>query len=268
MAAGDFWDDPNRHHVLARFALLDRVKAASQTADSLLERYERGVRGHARQYSRDLAARLALQLHLVDHGIRDALSDAPVEVVVAIDPAMESGGDARTARQWCERIAAMYSDWATLRRMHLTRVNDRRSDLPLLVISGFGAHSVLSNEVGLHVLETDAPGARGGGGIVTRIVARVRVAPTTGAKPGVTAGTDRTLGVGRADHGGTESDSLTHALGTQPASAFVVRRYRFEPSPLVRDARRGWRSGRVRDVMAGNFDLFSGSSAESEAGAR
>jgi ATP-dependent Clp protease ATP-binding subunit ClpC len=266
MAATDFWDDPKRHHVLARFALMDRVKAAAQTVDSLLERYTRGARGG--QYSRDLAARLALQLHLVDHGIRDALSDAPVEVVVAVDPAMEGGGDARTVRQWCEQIAAMYSEWATRRRMHLTRVNDRRSELPLLVISGFGAHSVLSNEVGLHVLETDTVGARGGGAIVTRIVARVRVAPTTGAKPQVTAPVDRNLAGGRADHGGAESDGLAHALGAQPASAFVVRRYRFEPSPLVRDARRGWRSGRVRDVMAGNFDLFSASAAESEAGAR
>ena len=72
MSASDFWDDPKRHHVLARFALLDRVKAAAETASSLLERYQRGVRGRAAQYSRDLAGRLALQLHLVELGIRDA----------------------------------------------------------------------------------------------------------------------------------------------------------------------------------------------------
>lgn len=83
--------------------------------DSLIERYLRSARGQSAQYSRDLAGRLALQLHLVDHGIRDALTDA---------------------------------------------------------------------------------------------------------------------------------------------------------SPLVRDARRGWRSGRVRDVMAGNFDLLSDASPEGEAGAR
>jgi ATP-dependent Clp protease ATP-binding subunit ClpC len=138
--------------------------------------------------------------------------------------------------------------------------------VPLLVISGFGAHRVLSNEAGLHVLETDTVGTRGSGAVVTRIVARVRVASTTGATSRV--GAERNLGGGRADPSGVESDALTHALGTQPASAFVVRRYRFEPSPLVRDARRGWRSGRVRDVMAGNFDLFSASSVEGEAGAR
>jgi ATP-dependent Clp protease ATP-binding subunit ClpC len=251
MSEGDFWDDPKRHHVLARFALMDRVKAAAQTADALLERYRRGVRGHPGQYSRDLAGRLALQLFLVDHGIRDALLDAPVEVVVAIDPAMETGGDARSARQWCVQISEMYCQWAVHRRMQLTRVNDRRSELPLLVISGFGAHAVLSKEVGLHVLESEVEGPRGGG-IVNRIVGRVRVAPTTGAKP----------------QPGPDAETLTRALAAEPASAFVVRRYRFEPSPLVRDARRGWRSGRVREVMAGHFDLFSAGSAESEASAR
>jgi hypothetical protein len=230
----------------------------------LMERYLRGVRGHA-QYSRDLASRLALQLYVIDHGIRDALQDAPVEVVVAIDPAMESGGDARSAKQWCEQISEMYCRWAAHRRMHLTRVSDRRSDLPLLVVSGFGAHAVLSREVGLHVLESDVPGTRGGG-VVNRTVARVRVAPTTGAA--LSANASPSSREARAQSGSSESETLNRALAAEPASAFVVRRYRFEPSPLVRDARRGWRSGRVREVMAGHFDLFSGGAAESEAGAR
>jgi ATP-dependent Clp protease ATP-binding subunit ClpC len=250
MAASDFWDDPKRHPVLARYALMDRVKAAAQTADSLMERYLRGVRGHPSQFSRDLASRLALQLYLVEHGIRDALKDVSVEVVVAVDPAMEAGGDARSVRQWCEQISTMYSQWAARRRMHVTKVHDPRSDLPLLVISGFGAHTVLAQEAGLHVLESEAGSGRGS--VVTRIVARVRVAPTASANAHATAG----------------SESFIQALAAEPASTFVVRRYRFEPSPLVRDARRGWRSGRVRDVMAGNFDLFSGKAPESEAGAR
>lgn len=223
MAAGDFWDDPRRHQVLVRFALMDRVKAAAHTVESLMERYQRGARGQTGQFSRDLAGRLALQLYLVEHGIRDTLTDAPVEVVVAIDPAMESGEDVRGARAWCERVLEMYCEWAVQRRMHLSREKDSRSELPLLVISGFGAHAVLSDEAGLHVMES--------GSGASRMVARVRVATT--------------------------KDTLDQA-----GSAYVVRRYRFEPSPLVRDARRGWRSGRVSEVMAGNFDLLNGGTAE------
>jgi hypothetical protein len=102
------------------------------------------------------------------------------------------------------------------------------------------------------VQEIETPGTRGGA-VVSRVVARVRVAPTAGAT---------------SQHQESDSDALVRALSAEAASAYVVRRYRFEPSPLVRDARRGWRSGRVREVMAGNFDLFSAGAAESEAGAR
>ena len=35
----------------------------------------------------------------------------------------------------------------------------------------------------------------------------------------------------------------------------IVRRYRERPTPLVRDAVRNWRTGRVDAVLAGGFDL-------------
>jgi hypothetical protein len=37
----------------------------------------------------------------------------------------------------------------------------------------------------------------------------------------------------------------------------VVRRYRGEPSPLVRDMTAGWRSGRFDAVLRGDFDLIA-----------
>jgi hypothetical protein len=46
------------------------------------------------------------------------------------------------------------------------------------------------------------------------------------------------------------------ALAGAPApAATIVRRYRGTPSPLVRDAVRGWRTGRLERVLAGDFDL-------------
>ena len=36
----------------------------------------------------------------------------------------------------------------------------------------------------------------------------------------------------------------------------VVRRYRRDPSPLVRDSIRHWRSGRLDAVLAGSFDVL------------
>ena len=48
----------------------------------------------------------------------------------------------------------------------------------------------------------------------------------------------------------------TAALSGTPVSTTVVRRYREQPSPLVRDSVRNWRTGRVDRVLAGDFDLF------------
>lgn len=36
----------------------------------------------------------------------------------------------------------------------------------------------------------------------------------------------------------------------------IVRYYRDTPSPLVRDANRKWRTGRLDLILDGNFDLF------------
>jgi hypothetical protein len=35
-----------------------------------------------------------------------------------------------------------------------------------------------------------------------------------------------------------------------------VRRYRLEPSPLIRDVRGRWRTGRAELVLGGQFDLL------------
>ena len=37
----------------------------------------------------------------------------------------------------------------------------------------------------------------------------------------------------------------------------IARSYREEPSPLVRDSARGWRSGRPERVLDGDFDLIT-----------
>ena len=45
-------------------------------------------------------------------------------------------------------------------------------------------------------------------------------------------------------------------LAAVPAPNVVVRRYRTGPSPLVRDSARGYRTGNLEQVLAGEFDLY------------
>jgi len=87
-------------------------------------------------------------------------------------------------------------------------------------VSGFAALRTLAPEDGLHVLEI--PDGRGG---YDRRRVRVTVTAEGADEPAA-------------------------------ARATIVRRYRERPTPLVRDAVRGWRTGRLESVLSGGFDLI------------
>ncbi len=236
MLAPVFWSRPDRYETLARLALMDRVKVAMTTAASLRARLGKGI-DRTGKYSRSLAGRIALQLYLVGQGIRDVMEVAPIEVVLEVEPAFEKG-DAQGKRQWCLQLVSMYRAWAGKRHMQLQELalTDPRR-MPLLLISGFGAHRLLQQEVGLHVLETEDEQHAG------RLAARVRLAV--------------------APLGETPPEKLRAALleriGLAPQPHRVVRRYRRGASPLVRDMHGSWRSGKLDVVLRGDFDLIAAS---------
>jgi ATP-dependent Clp protease ATP-binding subunit ClpC len=237
MSAPGFWSRTDRHATLARLALMDRVKAAMATADALRGRLSKGAERSGRS-SRELVGRLALQLHLLKEGVRDVHEQSPVEVALQIEPALERG-EREATRDWCARVLDMYRRWAHNRHMQLTELEGLPGGLPLLVISGFGAHRTLAREAGLHVLEAGDGKGRG------RATARVRLAATPlGDMP---EGRLRAL--------------LLEALQTSAPPHAVVRRYRPEPSPLVRSMNGGWRTGRLEAVLGGDFDLIAASLA-------
>jgi ATP-dependent Clp protease ATP-binding subunit ClpC len=88
-----------------------------------------------------------------------------------------------------------------------------------LAVSGLGAFTILAPEHGLHVLETPRDSRS-----FDRLTVRVSV----------------------------EAPDHTPAAAPQT----IVRRYRETPSPLVRDAVRGWRTGRLDRVLGGDFDVI------------
>src|SRR5262249_20494776 len=88
MQRTDFWNQPDRQAILSRFEVMDRVKAAATSARGLAARLDRSATA-SRRYSRDLVARLASQLFVVGHGLEDAMTDAPVEVVISVQPVLD-----------------------------------------------------------------------------------------------------------------------------------------------------------------------------------
>ena len=230
-----FWDRADRFRTLARFALMDRVKAAIGTARGLEGRLSRST-GPSGRYSKDLVARLASQLYVIQHGIDDALLDAAVEVVLTVQPVLDAAPDAATGR-WCERLLDMYRRWASRRHMQWEEIPSTSSSPTMAVVSGFGAARILAGEAGLHVLEYGSSNEES-----ARAVARVRMAQTPASVPHEQAD-KRTV--------------LASELNKVPAPASVVRRYRLESSPLIRDVTHGWRTGRTALVMEGHFDLLA-----------
>jgi ATP-dependent Clp protease ATP-binding subunit ClpC len=230
-----FWSRPDRRRVLARLALMDRVGEAARTAGRLKLRLEAADKRRAA--ARDLVARLALHLHLVEEGIRDALLDAPVDVLVTAEPALDGAADPAAQAAWCERLLAMYRHWASRRGMQLDEHRPVAGRGPtILQIAGFGASRTLEGEAGLHILGGEESEGEAG----RRIIARVRIAPAPVEEP-------------KPSEAYREFARLLARTGEANP---VVRRYRGEPAPLVRDLKRGWRSGRLEAVLAGDFDLM------------
>ena len=232
MSADGFWDSPGRHAVLARYALIDRVNAACGTARHLLARLQNG-RTKGGQGPREIYARLAQQAYLLERGLDDVADDAPVEMALAVEPALDgSASDRAAARKWCEDVLGMYRAWAAKRNMQTEDMNLPGRDLPLLLVAGFGAAKTIASECGLHVLEAEDG--------THRFAARVLCAATPLGD----------LAPAR------KRSALTTALSDAAKSNALVRRYRREPQALVRNGAGNWRSTQLAAVLDGDFDLI------------
>lgn len=232
MAREDFWRDPQRFDTLSRLALIDRIKAAARTADAMRERLDKS-RDKSGSYSSELMGRLARQIHALKAGVADAVTRAPVETVVRVEPALDAAGDAAGSPAWCEQLLGMYRQWAKRRGMQV--VEHALDGSTYLLVSGFGAYRTLSGESGLHVLETGEEDLA-----TSRVVARVRV---VASPPGE-------LKASKA------ARELKRVIEAGPLPSQVVRRYRGGDAALVRDARQGWRSGKFEQILDGDFDLI------------
>jgi ATP-dependent Clp protease ATP-binding subunit ClpC len=230
-----FWEREDRFSALAAAEYLDRLQAALATAESLGDR----LAGRARPIGAagDLVELLSRRLYVLDRAIIGLADDDPTDVFVRIRASADAEPEAGGAL--VELLAAMYVGWAARRGMRVQQF-DAGPGEELLAVSGLGCGTVLRDEAGLHVMERVGR-RRDGARESDRVVANVHVAPW---EPGPQAAGSQLVELART------------ALEQTPSQAVVVRRYRREPDPLVRDAVRRYRTGRLDRVLAGDFDLF------------
>lgn len=222
-----FWERDDRFELLAEAEYLERLQVATNTAERLGERLRRSAKGDGRANAR-LVGLLAGRLYVLDRALAGIANDAHMEVVVSLEPSGIGRGADDVGAEFAAVLAEMYVGWADSRGMSAELIETADGGRRV-AISGLGCGEILRLESGLHVLE-HVDDERDGAHVVDRDQVHVAV---TGRVPGSKA-----------------------PEPTKEASAVVVRRYRPGKAPLVRDSIRGYRTGRLDRVLAGDFDLF------------
>jgi len=242
MGREDFWESQDRFRVLGDVEYMDRIEAGLQTAGSLLQRLGGTSSTQRTSFSRDLVGRLAQQLYLLDAAYTGLEEQLPRDAFLMVEARPDAQRPTDTTEHFARQISRMYQRWAEKRRMRYAVLREAHRDgryYCQLAVSGFGAFRLLMPEAGFHVFE--APRGEGDRAFL-RSKVWVRVAP----QPLVPPMEAETL---------LEQATAAFA-GEGDAATTIVRRYREEPSPLVRDSARQWRTGRLDRVLEGDFDLI------------
>jgi ATP-dependent Clp protease ATP-binding subunit ClpC len=240
-----FWESPERFAILGLAEYMDRIKAGFATAARLFERLIGPEPGKRTQFSAVLLQRLAHQLYLLESAVKDVNENQPQDAFLLVEAGRDSAVEDRLNDEFARKIARMYQQWAEKRRMRHKLLEETGGDgktpyRMMLAVAGYAAYGILEKEAGMHVWEIPT----GSGKSFQRCKVYVQVVPQP------------------VEPAGNEPDSLLKqaqqefAGATDEGHLTIVRRYREEPSPLVRNGIKNWRSGRLDRVLGGDFDLM------------
>lgn len=250
-SARGFWESATRFDVLGTIEYMDRIEAGVRSGDSLLRRIiGRNMPGGTKaavkdrqHFPGDLVRMLAQQIYLLEIACDDLADNRPRDAFLQVEGGRDAGIEPGESDEFARRLVKMYEQWAAKRKMKLETIerltgNDRQPFRWLATVSGYGAFSLLLPESGFHVFESPRHA-----GSFLRCKARVRVSATP-EEPA-------------ADNQGSLIKQARQTFDQLGESKLViVRRYREQPSPLVRDGVRNWRTGRIDRVFGGDFDLI------------
>ncbi len=244
MAQFDFWSSADRFSILGEVEYMDRIQAGFETAGSLLHRLQQSGSNRRASAPRHLVEKLAQQLYLIEAACDSVRDKDPRDAFLWVEAAREAGAVLEFNNQFAAELDRMYQAWARKRRMNfkVLRRNEGNGNRPyrmLAAVSGYAAYRILERERGFHLFE-EPQGERS----FRRAKAQVLVEPQP----------DEPTGAELKDWC-EQADKVMAAVRVSHLA--VVRRYRREPSPLVRDSVRKWRTGRIHRVLGGDFDLFA-----------
>lgn len=227
MAEDGFWTSPDRFAVLGEAEYLDRIESAARAARQTVERLS--TQPEAASTTRSLVAKMALRIHLLEQAWHDAGEGKTSAAWIALRPADEASKSVTFANT----LATMIEKWAAQRDMDI-----RPIAIPgwsrAWAIEGFAALRILENEHGLHLAEE--------GGLGETAAVQIAVAPQPPGPASLLPDSPAAIAA-----------KILEATATRD----IVRRYQEHPTPLVRDRRRDFRTGRLDLILAGHFDLIN-----------
>ncbi len=241
MRSPEFWESADRFNTLALIEFMDRLESGYKSAESLLQRLKRIAPTKMPVYHPDMVRRLAEQLYLLDNAYQDFMESSPFDAFILLETKFEKSHDEKQTAEVYSRLLKMYQNWGKRRRMHVQLIANhcdaKGGCRGILAVNGFGAYRILQPESGLHVFEIPAKENQ-----VERFSTKVSV---VGQPIGAIDNQQDMRAQAEAVFASVESKTLN-----------VVRRYCEEPTPLVKDSVRNWRTGRIDRVLAGDFDLL------------
>lgn len=229
MGSTEFWSKPERYEILSEIEFIDRFESAYETTTSLLERLK-GRNKERLSYDSKLIRKLAQRLYLLNQAVNSYVNKEPQDALIRIKYK-------KSDREHGKKIENMYSSWSKHRGMKMELIKESSESgecIFIFSVVGFGAYSLLKSESGYHVFENR--GSKEKDMIKTRI--NVSVITMT-----------------NEDHRSINTTGILTRFSKSGISK-VVRRYRMDKSPVVKDLKNRWQTGKVEYVLNGNFDLF------------
>ena len=177
--------------------------------------------------------KLALRIFLLDKSIKSYQKDEAQDVFVRINYK-------KSDSEYGNNIKNMYKSWAKHRGMRIETLKESfDSDDCNTIYSfiGFGAFSLLRDESGYHVFEHKS--SRKNEILKTRIKVDV-------------------IAMTNEDHRLKDSTVILERFSKSRVSK-NVRRYKMDKSPIVKDLKNHWQTGKIDRVLNGDFDFYNSS---------
>ncbi len=224
----DFWNSPDRFEVLAEIEMLDSFSNAFDAIENLYNRLNDPEKERV-SYDARLINKLAAKLYHLDLAMGAYENEQPQDALLQISYE-------KVDADYGDKIKNMFEQWGKQRNMRFHRFNksEEADEVALnYTVTGFGAYTILLQEVGYHVFEVDEAQS----GKVVKHKVKVSVLPME-------------LEDYRKKNLGSAIQRFK-AIKTYKNA----KRYRLKKSPFVKDLNRNHQTGKIEKVLAGYFDV-------------